>query len=125
MKIQVTLLVAASILGASSFVLPAQVGGETTPFQIAQGAEPVAPQRTYMTPRNDNQIVVQINDGEFNFRGVLTRSSGNMYIAQDRQVRVMYDREVGRIVVINVLTGTEFYNYPYRDRQRNTNEGAL
>jgi hypothetical protein len=48
-----------------------------------------------------------------------------MYLAQDRQVRVMYDREVGRVVVINVVTGTEFYNYPYRDRQRNTNEGAL
>jgi hypothetical protein len=126
MNIQITLLVVASILGASSFVLPAQaVGIETTPFQMAQGAEPIAPERTYMTPVDNNRIRVQINDGEFNFRGVLTRSSGNMYLAQDRQVRVMYDREVGRVVVINVVTGTEFYNYPYRDRQRNTNEGAL
>lgn len=126
MKIQITLWVAASLLGASSFVLPTQAGDiETTPFQIAQGREPVAPQRTYMTPVDNDRIRVQINDGEFNFRGVLTRSSGNMYIAQDRQVRVMYDREAGRVVVINVLTGTEFYNYPYRDNQRNTNEGAL
>lgn len=116
----------ASLLGASGLAFSAQAGNiETTPFQIAQGAEPVAPQRTYMTPRNNDQITVQINDAEFNFRGVLTRSSGNMYIAQDRQVRVMYDREAGRVVVINVLTGDEFYNYPYRDRQRNTSEGAL
>ncbi|WP_206602821.1 hypothetical protein [Leptolyngbya ohadii] len=78
-----------------------------------------------MTPRNDNQIAVQITDGEFFFRGVLTRTSGNTYIAQDQQVRVMYDREVGRVVVINVATGTEFYNYPYRDSQRNASEGSL
>ena len=126
MKIQFTLLVAASLLGASSLFLPAQANTiGSVPLQIAQGREPVAPQRTYMTPRNANQIAVQINDGEFNFRGVLNRSSGNTYIAQDRQVRVMYDREAGRVVVINVVTGTEFYNYPYRDNQRNTSEGSL
>jgi hypothetical protein len=117
MNTQVTLLVTVLLLGASSIALPAQANGrQTASFQLAQGSEPVAPQRTYMTPRND---------GEFNFRGVLTRSSGNLYIAQDRQVRVMYDRAAGRVVVINVLTGDEFYNYPYRDAQRNTSEGAL
>jgi hypothetical protein len=78
-----------------------------------------------MTPKNDNQITIQITDGEFFFRGVLTRSSGNIYIAQDEQVRVTYDREAGRVVVINKVTGTEFYNYPYRDPQRNASEGAL
>jgi hypothetical protein len=126
MNTQVTLLVTVLLLGASSIALPAQANGrQTASFQLAQGSEPVAPQRTYMTPRNNDQIAVQINDGEFNFRGVLTRSSGNLYIAQDRQVRVMYDRAAGRVVVINVLTGDEFYNYPYRDAQRNTSEGAL
>lgn len=97
----------------------------SAPTSVSAAQEPVAPQRTFMTPRNDNEITVQINDAEFNFRGVLTRSSGNTYIAQDNQVRVMYDRAAGRVVVINVLTGTEFYNYPYRDPQRNTSEGAL
>uniref|UniRef100_B8HZH4 MSHA biogenesis protein MshK n=1 Tax=Cyanothece sp. (strain PCC 7425 / ATCC 29141) TaxID=395961 RepID=B8HZH4_CYAP4 len=126
MKPQMTLLAIAVLLGSSSFCPLAQAGSfEISPFQMVQGQEPVAPQHTYMTPKSNNQIAVQITDGEFNFRGVLTRSSGNTYIAQDRQVRVMYDREVGRVVVINVVTGKEFYNYPYRDNQRNTSEGAL
>jgi hypothetical protein len=28
-------------------------------------------------------------------------------------VRVIYDQDAGRIVIINVVTGTEFYNYAY------------
>lgn len=126
MKTQITFLATALILGSSSFCPPAQADGiKTASFQLAQAQEPVAPQRTYMTPKNNNQIAVQIIDGEFFFRGTLTRSSSNTYIAQDRQVRVIYDREAGRVVIINVVTGTEFYNYPYRDNQRNTSEGAL
>ncbi|MBL1173594.1 hypothetical protein [Pantanalinema sp. GBBB05] len=126
MKTPITLLAIALIVGSSSICPPAQADSiETTPFQLVQGQEPVAPQRTYMTPKNNNQIAVQITDGEFFFRGILSRSSGNTYVAQDRQVRVIYDREAGRVVVINIVTGTEFYNYPYRDNQRNTSEGAL
>lgn len=126
MKPQVTLLVTALLLGAFSVALPAQANSlQTAPFKLAQEREPVAPQRTTMTPRNNNRIAVQIQDAEFRFRGVLTRSSGNTYIGHDRQVRVIYDREAGRVVVINVVTGTELYNYPYRDSQRNTSEGAL
>ncbi|GAB4471614.1 MAG: hypothetical protein OHK0037_31040 [Elainellaceae cyanobacterium] len=123
MKIQIPLLATALLLGASGVGLPAHADSlGAVPVQLAQSA---TPERTYMTPQNADQIAVQISDGEFFFRGILTRSSGNFYIAQDRQVRVMYDREAGRVVVINVVTGTEFYNYPYRDNQRNTSEGAL
>lgn len=104
---------------------PSRPVATPAPGNSTAARQPSAPERTFMTPRNDNQIAVQITDGEFNFRGVLTRSSGNIYIAQDQQVRVIYDREAGRVVVINVVTGTEFYNYPYRDPQRNTSEGAL
>ncbi|WP_013324569.1 hypothetical protein [Gloeothece verrucosa] len=74
---------------------------------IANSPTPV----TYMTPRNNNQIAVQIKEGEFTFRGTLRRTSGNMFIAEDRQVRVMYDRGTSRLVVINKKTGTELYNY--------------
>jgi hypothetical protein len=124
MNVQQTALAMALILGATGFAIPASAGGfGVAPLLLAQ--EPVAPERTYMTPQNDDQIAVQIRDGEFFFRGILTRSSGNVYIAHDRQVRVIYDREEGRVVVINLVTGTEFYNYPYRDPQRNTSEGAL
>ncbi len=111
--------------GSSTTPAPSRPVASPAPGGSMAAREPSAPQRTFMTPRNDNQIAVQITDGEFNFRGVLTRSSGNIYLAQDQQVRVIYDREAGRVVVINVVTGTEFYNYPYRDPQRNTSEGSL
>ncbi|WP_207714383.1 hypothetical protein [Scytonema sp. UIC 10036] len=76
---------------------------------------------TQMTPRNANQIAVQITEGEFNFSGVLKRTSGNNFIGSDGRVRVMYDRSTGRVVIINEATGTEFYNYQYTD----VNEGNL
>lgn len=126
MKTQVTFLFTALLLGAFSVSLPAQANNQlTNPLYLAREQEPVAPERTTMTPQNNNRIAIQIQDGEFRFRGVLVRSSGNIFLAHDRQVRVIYDREAGRVVVINVMTGDEFYNYPYRDRQRNTSEGAL
>lgn len=55
----------------------------------------------------------------------LTRSSSNIDIAEDPQGHVTYNREAGRVVAINLVPGTESYNYPYRDPQRNTSEGAL
>lgn len=68
---------------------------------------------TYMTPQNADTFMVQITEGEFNFRGPITRSSGSTYIGSDGRVRVMYDESAGRVVVINVVTGDEFYNYSY------------
>jgi len=88
-------------------------GGNSTPSSTT----PV----TYMRRINQNQIAVQITEGEFRFHGNLNRTSGNMFVGQDRQVRVMYDRTTKRMVVINVVTGTEFYNYIFSD----VNEGAL
>lgn len=86
----------------------------TTP---AQSATPV----TYLTEVNRNRIVMQITEGEFHFHGNLVRTSGNMFVGQDNQVRVMYDRTTKRVVVINIKTGTEFYNYFFSD----VDEGAL
>lgn len=76
---------------------------------------------TKMTARNANQIEVEITEGEFNFSGVLTRTSGNKFTGSDGRVRVMYDRDKARVVIINEATGAEFYNYQYTD----VNEGSL
>jgi len=76
---------------------------------------------TYMTPQGSNTIMVQITEGEFKFRGPLRRTSGNMFVGEDRQVRVMYDKGTSRVVVINKVTGTEFYNYVFST----ANEGKL
>ncbi|BAZ37004.1 hypothetical protein NIES4101_29250 [Calothrix sp. NIES-4101] len=76
---------------------------------------------TYMTRRNRNQIAIRLQEGEFKFQGILQKTKGNVYIAQDRQVRVMYDLGTKRVVVINRKTGTEYYNYIFSMK----NEGAL
>jgi len=76
---------------------------------------------TYMTVRNSNEIMTQITEGEFKFRGLLRRTSGNNFVGEDSQVRVMYDKGTSRVVVINKTTGKEFYNYFFST----ANEGAL
>ncbi len=70
---------------------------------------------TSITQQNPNQLYAEITEGDFRFSGVLNRTSpsANYFIGSDNQVRVMYDRDAGRIVIINVVTGDEFYNYPY------------
>lgn len=76
---------------------------------------------TYMTPQGSNVIMAQITEGEFRFRGPLRRTSGNKFSGEDGQVRVMYDKDTSRVVVINKVTGAEFYNYFFST----ANEGKL
>jgi archaellum component FlaG (FlaF/FlaG flagellin family) len=120
MKFKTSLLAIACLVGAVGISLPIQANSlQNSSFEIAQSRQP---QKTYMTPQRDpNQIAIQINDGEFVFAGMLKRTSGNMYIAQDKQVRVMYDKGTSRVVVINIMTGDEFYNYIFST----ANEGSL
>ena len=66
---------------------------------------------TYLTRENANEYIAELIEGEFYFYGPLTRTSGNTFVGSDAQVRVMYDADTSRMVVINVVTGTEFYNY--------------
>jgi hypothetical protein len=89
---------------------------QTTPSQPAADT-PV----TIMTRRNNDQIAVQITEGEFEFAGILTRTSGNIFQGANEQARVIYDRDAGRVTIINPQTGNEFYNYNYTD----VNEGGL
>jgi len=79
------------------------------------------PASTNMTVTGENTIAVTIKDAEFKFNGTLRRTSGNYFIAEDRQVRVMYDKGTSHVVIINKITGTEFYNYIFSV----ANEGAL
>jgi hypothetical protein len=79
------------------------------------------PASTTMTVTGKNTIAVSIKDAEFKFNGTLKRTSGNYFIAEDRQVRVMYDKGTSHVVIINKITGTEFYNYIFSI----ANEGSL
>lgn len=106
------------LLTAISYLLPVKAQNlEATSMIMAQSPTPV----TYMTPQNANTIAVQIREGEFFFQGMLKRTSGNMFIAEDKQVRVMYDKGTSHVVVINKKTGTEYYNYIFSI----ADEGAL
>ena len=98
---------------------------DTAPYTSDTQATPSSPAAgtpvTIMNPRNNNQIAVQITEGEFKFSGVLTRTSGNIFQGSDGRARVIYDRGVGQVTIINPETGDEFYNYNYTD----VNEGGL
>lgn len=117
------IVLACSVIAASSLfeslvraISPAQ-SQTVQPAPMLLAADPT----TYMTVIDNNTIVVQITEGEFFFHGWLERTSGDMFVGQDEQVRVMYDRSTSRLVVINVRTGDEFYNYFFST----ADEGAL
>lgn len=112
MKLQsivVAILLGITILfGGLNSLVPVQANPmDSLSIQIAQSPSPV----TYMTPKNSDEIMVQITEGEFKYYGLLKRTMDNKFIGSDGQVRVIYDRETGRVVVINEVTGDEYYNY--------------
>jgi hypothetical protein len=75
---------------------------------------------TSITQQTPDRLYAEITEGDFRFSGVLTRTDPavNSFIGSDNQVRVMYDRDADRIVIINVQTGDEYYNYPYSPGSR-------
>jgi hypothetical protein len=76
---------------------------------------------TTMTKKSRDQIAITIKEAEFKFKGTLKRTSGNTFIGEDRQVRVIYDKSTSHVIVINKITGDEFYNYIFSI----TDEGRL
>ncbi|MEL7035519.1 MAG: hypothetical protein AAFO04_07865 [Cyanobacteria bacterium J06592_8] len=116
MKLQsivVAILLGITILfGGLNSLVPVQANPmDSLSIQIAQSPSPV----TYMTPKNSDEIMVQITEGEFKYYGLLKRTMDNKFIGSDGQVRVIYDRETGRVVVINEVTGDEYYNYLFSE----------
>lgn len=112
-----SVIAASSLFGSLVRAIPPAQSQSVQPAPMLLAADPT----TYMTVIDNNTIVVQITEGEFFFHGWLERTSGDMFVGQDEQVRVMYDRSTSRLVVINVRTGDEFYNYFFST----ANEGAL
>lgn len=66
---------------------------------------------TYTTVIDPNHINIQISEGEFFFRGTLTKLPGPDYSGSDGRVRVVLTPSSGRVLVFNEVTGTTFYNY--------------
>lgn len=111
MKPQFFLLASALTLGTAIASLPAQAKHSAiAPVQLAQS---LVPEQTYMTRQGPNTITIQITDGRFFFRDDMHRGYGNFYQAVDHGVRVNYDGDTDRVVVISDETGAEFYNYFY------------
>ncbi len=97
-------------------------GSNSGSSSTSQGSRPSsATPRTNMSQIDNDQIAAYITEGEFSFDGMLYRTSGNAFVGEDGRVRVMYDKGTSRVVIINVATGTEFYNYFYSM----ANEGSL
>ncbi len=119
MKPQVIFLATALLLGTAGIGLPvAAAPTPTAPLLLAQSN---TPQRTYMTPQRDpNQIAVDITDAEFHVDGIMQRSYGNFYILTTNGVQVTYNRDNGNVVVLNSVTGTEFYNYTFTEAGRSS-----
>jgi len=66
---------------------------------------------TYTTVIDYNHINIQITEGEFYFRGTLTKLPGPDYSGSDGQVRVVFTPSSGHVVVFSEATGETFYDY--------------
>jgi len=80
------------------------------PISLAQS---MTPAQTVMSVLNENEIALQIIDGDFSFAGVMHRHYGNLYGASNRDVRVSYNRETGDVTVVDTETNDELYSYVY------------
>ncbi len=101
-------------IGIFSMVFPFNFPGvalennvTVNPIEIAQNRDP----ETYVKVQDINSLVMQINEGEYQFRGILRRIGSKEFIGNDRQSRVVFNPYDGHVMVFNVATGTEFYNY--------------
>ncbi|MEL4897750.1 hypothetical protein [Crocosphaera sp. Alani8] len=97
-----------------SIILPVNFPGfavekdvKIKPIEIAQNQAP----ETYVKVQDMNSLVMQINEGEYEFRGILRRIGSKEFIGNDRQSRVVFNPYNGHVTVFSVSTGTEFYNY--------------
>jgi hypothetical protein len=73
------------------------------------------PSEAYLTRVSDDEYNAELSEGQFYFSGPLYRSSGDTFVGSNGRFRVMYDRTNGRVVVINLTTGEELFNYGYSE----------
>ncbi|MGB5595464.1 MAG: hypothetical protein WBM62_15705 [Crocosphaera sp.] len=84
-----------------------ETGVNTQPIKLTQNTNPT----TYIKVQDFNSLVMQITEGEYKFRGILKRIGSKEFIGNDNQSRVVFNPYNGHVIVFNVATGTEFYNY--------------
>lgn len=68
-----------------------------------------------ITRISDNEYSVELSEGQFYFNAPLYRSSGDTFVGVDGRFRAIYDRSNSRMVVINLSTGEEIFNYVYSE----------
>ncbi|MDJ0598166.1 MAG: hypothetical protein QNJ37_04920 [Crocosphaera sp.] len=101
-------------IGILSAILPFSCPGIALDFDVTINSIEIAQNRdpeTYVKVQDINSLVMQITEGEYRFRGILKRIGSKEFIGNDRQSRVVFNPYNGHIMVFNVATGTEFYNY--------------
>ena len=74
-----------------------------------------APAEGSLSRVGDNEYRAVLSEGQFYFDGPLYRSSGDTFVGTDGRFRTIYDRSNGRVVVINLTTGEEIFNYVYSE----------
>lgn len=101
-------------MGIFSMIVPFSIpsialetGVNTQPIKLTQNTNPT----TYIKVQDFNSLVMQITEGEYKFRGILKRIGSKEFIGNDNQSRVVFNPYNGHVIVFNVATGTEFYNY--------------
>ena len=110
MKMRYALLLCLFVGAPSVGHALAAQGAISAPLQLAQATEP---SRTVLSVLNDEEIAIQIFDGDFFFADVMQRHYGSLYGATDHNIRVAYDSETGEITVTNSDTNDVLYDYTY------------
>jgi hypothetical protein len=91
------------------------VGGSSGSSSSSGGNFGRVPSESNLTRVSDNQYNAELSEGQFYFNGPLYRSSGDVFVGTDGRFRIMYDHSNGRVVVINLTTGEELFNYVYSE----------
>jgi hypothetical protein len=73
------------------------------------------PSESYLTRVSNEEYQAELIEGQFYFNGPLYRSSGDTFVGSDGRFRVVYDRGSSQVVVINLTTGEEIFNYFYSE----------
>ena len=92
------------------------VGGSSgSSGNTSGGNYEAVPSESSLTQVNNNEYQAELSEGQFYFNGPLYRSSGDVFVGTDGRFRVVYNRGSNQVVVINLTTGEEIFNYFYSE----------